>query len=81
MYKKADGLLLDCLKELWVRHFDVPGKVPRKMNKRDNGFKALQLVPFIAFQAQSVLSGCKWTYIPGNIIAPTNCLNPMNTSC
>ena len=49
--------LLDHLKELVVRHFDVPGHVPGEVDHGNDGFDTLQFVPFVALHCQLVLMG------------------------
>lgn len=51
------SFLLDHLKKLVIRHFDVPGQVPREVDHWDDGFDTLQFVPFIALHSQFVLMG------------------------
>jgi hypothetical protein len=71
---------LDKVEELRVRHLDVPRQIPAEMNHRYDGFVALQLVPLIADDGELVLTGGEGADVPGDVVAPTDGLNPMNTS-
>lgn len=48
---------LDHLKELVVGHFDVPRHVPGEVDHGNDGFDALQFVPFVPLHCQLVLVG------------------------
>lgn len=50
-------LLLDHLKKLVIRHFNVPGHVPREVDHGNDGLDALQFVPLVALHCQLVLMG------------------------
>lgn len=57
-FTKKGEFSLDHLKELVVRHFDVPGHVPGEVDHGNNGFDALQFVPLVTLHCQLVLMGC-----------------------
>lgn len=45
-----------------------------------NTFEALQFVPFITFNSQTILPCGQWAHIPSNVITPAYGLHPVHTT-
>lgn len=50
------------------------------MHHRHDTLKALQLVPLVPVDAQLILASRQRSYVPGDVVAPTGGLHPMNTT-
>lgn len=48
------------------------------MKHGDNGLEVLYFVPFISFDSQLILSSSQWSDIPGDVIAPSDSLHPVD---
>lgn len=72
--------LLNQIVELWIRHLNISGEVPTEMDHWNDWLVTLKFIPLIANYSQFVLSCGQWTYIPCDIIAPADCLNPVNAT-
>ncbi len=79
--KPAVSALLDQFKKFRVRHFDISGQIPRQMYHRNYTLVTLQFIPLVPFDGQQVLTRSQRTNVPGDVIAPTDGLHPMNTTC
>lgn len=66
--------------QYWIGHFDVAGQIPAQMHHGHDALVALEFVPFVAFDAELILTGGQWSNIPRDVIAPANCLHPMHTA-
>ena len=66
--------------ELRVGHFDVPGQVPGQVDHGHDTLEALQLVELVALDGQLVLARRQRTDVPGDVIAPTDGLHPVDTA-
>lgn len=72
--------LLDSVKHLWIRDFNVPGEIPAHVYHWHDGFVAFKLVPLVAGDGQLVLSSCQRANVPSDVVAPSNGLHPVNAS-
>lgn len=80
MFQRLQQTISDCLVEFDLGHFDVPRQIPAQMYHGHDALETLIFVPFIAFDAQLILSGRQWSNIPCDIVAPSDRLHPMHTA-
>lgn len=70
----------DQLEHLPVGHLDVPRQIPAEVHHRHDALVALQLIPLVPFDRELVLAGRQRSYVPCDVVAPTDRLHPMHAT-
>lgn len=63
-----------------IGDFDISCQIPRQVNHGNDRFEGLQFVPLVTLDRQLILSSGQRPDVPGDIVAPTDSLDPMDAA-